>query len=153
MIFRDAQIHDLPDIVRLLADDPLGSQRETPGDPAYAAALQAIDADPSGRFLVAELDGAVVGCLQLNIIPSLARRGMTLAIIESVRIDSRLRGRGFGEALVREAMRLAKLRGAGLMELATNVSRKDAHRFYERLGFQSDRIGMKLDLGQTPGAS
>ena len=146
MQFRDALVKDLPDIIRLLADDPLGSKRETPGDPAYAKALEAIDADPTGRFLVAVVDDAVVGCLQLNIIPSLARRGTTLAIIDSVRIDSRLRGQGYGEALVREAIRLAKLSGAGLMELASNVIRKDAHRFYQRLGFQTDRIGMKLDL-------
>jgi len=144
MIFRDAAIGDLGAIARLLADDSLGAARETPGDPAYAKALAAIDANPSTCFLVAELGGVVIGCLQLDLIPGLARRGTTRAVIDSARIDSTLRGRGYGEALVREAIRLARLGGAGLVELSSNHVRKDAHRFYERLGFIGDRLGMKL---------
>lgn len=146
MIFRDARPEDLPYIVSLLADDPLGAQREQLGDPAYRQALERIDADPSTRFIVVDDDGIVVGCLQLSILPGLARRGAIRAQFESVRIAGSQRRRGLGSALVAEAIRLAREAGASLIELATDNTRKDAHRFWERQGFKPTHVGMKLHL-------
>lgn len=146
MIFRDAEAGDIPYIVSLLADDPLGAQREQLGDPAYYKALEAIDADPSTRFIVAEDDGVVVGCLQLSILPGIARRGMLRAQFESVRIAGSQRGGGLGALLVAEGVRLAREAGCGMIELASDQTRKDAHRFWERQGFRSSHVGYKLML-------
>lgn len=146
MIFRDARLEDLPYIVSLLADDPLGAQREQLGDPAYRRALERIEADPSTRFIVADDDGIVVGCLQLSILPGLARRGAIRAQFESVRIAGSQRRNGLGSALVAEAIRLAREAGASLIELSTDNTRKDAHRFWERQGFKPTHVGMKLHL-------
>jgi GNAT superfamily N-acetyltransferase len=92
----------VPAIVRLLASDPLGATRETSGTgelpEAYWQAFEAIDADPRQFLVVAELDGRVVGTLQLTFIPSLTYRGAERAQIEAVRIDAGNRGRGLGHA-------------------------------------------------------
>jgi GNAT superfamily N-acetyltransferase len=40
----------------------------------------------------------------------------------------------------------ARQRGAHVMQLTTHKSRLDAHRFYERLGFEASHVGMKLSL-------
>lgn len=146
MIFRDALPEDLPYIVSLLADDTLGATREQLGDPAYTRALALIDADPSTRFIVADDDGVVVGCMQLSIRPGLARRGIVRAQLESVRVAGSQRRQGIGAAMVAEALRLAREAGCGLMELTSDLARKDAHRFWERQGFRPTHVGMKLPL-------
>lgn len=147
--FRDAGHDDLPAIVRLLADDPLGATRERPEEPlprAYRDGLAEVLASPHNSILVAVEEGAVVGCLQLTIIPGVARLGMRRAQIEAVRVDRRCRGRGLGEALVRHAIQRAKEAGCRLVQLTTDKARGDAHRFYTRLGFTPSHIGMKLSL-------
>jgi ribosomal protein S18 acetylase RimI-like enzyme len=146
---REARREDLASIVGLLADDALGQSRERIGDelpPGYAAAFTAIARDPNNRLLVLEADGRVVGCFQLTFIPGLSYAGATRAQIESVRVAADCRNRGFGEIMMRWAMSEARRAGCRFMQLSTHASRKDAHRFYERLGFVASHVGMKLDL-------
>jgi GNAT superfamily N-acetyltransferase len=144
VIMRRARAGDVDDIVAMLADDPLGSTRERPGDPKYAEAFTKIDKDPGQLLVVAEEDGAVVGTLQLTFIPGLSRMGATRAQIEAVRVRSDQRGGGLGRMLVAWAVAEAKSRGCVLVQLTTDATRTDAHRFYERLGFVPSHIGMKL---------
>ncbi|KGM35777.1 GNAT family N-acetyltransferase [Inquilinus limosus] len=143
---RPAEAGDLPAILRLLADDPLGKNREAAVEAPYQAAFAAIAADPNHEMVVAELDGRVVGCFQLSFIPGLSRRGAWRAQIESVRIDSALRGRGAGRAMMEWAIARARSRGCALVQLTTDKRRPDAHRFYARLGFVASHEGMKLEL-------
>jgi GNAT superfamily N-acetyltransferase len=143
---RPATQDDVPAIVAMLADDPLGARREQPGDPAYLAAFTALAADPRQLLVVAEQDGAPAGTLQLTFIPCLSRRGATRAQIEAVRVRADRRGSGLGQELVRWAIDTARERGCVLVQLTTDNSRTDAHRFYERLGFQASHVGMKLPL-------
>ena len=87
--FRRATAADLETIVVLLADDPLGAQREDitlPLNPRYIAAFEAIDTDPNQLLAVVEHDDAIVGCLQLSFMPGLSRLGQWRGQIESVRI-------------------------------------------------------------------
>ncbi|WP_343713897.1 GNAT family N-acetyltransferase [Inquilinus sp.] len=143
---RPARAGDLPAILRLLADDPLGKNREAAVEAPYQAAFAAIAADPNHEMVVAELNGQIVGCFQLSFIPGLSRRGAWRAQIESVRIDSALRGRGAGRAMMEWAIARARARGCALVQLTTDKRRPDAHRFYARLGFVASHEGMKLEL-------
>lgn len=149
MEIRRATLDDLPAIVRLMADDDLGSQRERyaePLPPAYARAFAAIEADPSQELVVATLEGQVVGTLQLTSIPYLAYQGGLRALVEAVRIDSQLRGQGLGGAMMGWVIARARAKGCHTLQLTSNKARTDAHRFYERLGFKASHVGMKLDL-------
>lgn len=139
---------DLPRLLELLADDVLGKNREGIGsdDPAYIRAFDAIDRDPNQQLLVAELDGRVVGMLQVTYIPGLSRRGAWRANIEAVRVDSGVRGRGIGAWLMSRALEHARKRGCRLAQLTSDKRRAQAHRFYERLGFTDSHIGYKLLL-------
>lgn len=146
---RVATADDVPAIVALLADDPLGATREDPGtplNPRYADAFDAIDRDPNNIVLVAVDGDAVIGCLQLTYIPGLSRRGMWRAQIEAVRVARSTRGLGIGHRLAEEAVARARARGCGLAQLTTDKTRPDAHRFYEDLGFVASHVGMKLRL-------
>jgi GNAT superfamily N-acetyltransferase len=151
--FRRARRQDVQAIVRLLASDPLGATRETTGEDklpeAYWQAFDAIDADPRQLLVVAELDGRVVGTLQLTFIPSLTYRGGERAQIEAVRIDATSRGRGLGRAMVGWAIEQARARGCCLVQLTTDQRRPDTLRFYESLGFRATHKGMKLLLPEV----
>lgn len=149
ILFRDATRADVPEIVRLLADDELGAQRERHEDPlpqAYYDAFAALTAQAGNRIVLAESGGKIVGCAQLLFLPGLSLMGMKRAQIEGVRVDSSTRGQGIGEKLIRHCIDLARQEGCGVMQLTTDKSRADAHRFYERLGFTGSHIGMKLKL-------
>ena len=147
--FRDAVADDVPIIVKMYADDALGTAREQPSDPlpdAYWAAFHEIDADPRHRLVVAEQDGEIVATFQLSFLPHLVLIGTERAQIEAVRVRSSYRGQGLGRAVLKWAINEARECGCGLVQLTTNAERDDARRFYESLGFEPSHVGMKLNL-------
>ncbi|PJE99447.1 GNAT family N-acetyltransferase [Streptomyces carminius] len=144
---RPAAADDLRAIVDMLADDPLGARRESPGDLApYRAAWERIAADPQQHLVVAERagDGRVVGTLQLTVIPGLSRCGASRALVEAVRVHADERGSGLGTRLVGWAVEEARRQGCATVQLTSDATRTDAHRFYERLGFTASHVGFKL---------
>jgi ribosomal protein S18 acetylase RimI-like enzyme len=153
-VFRRARREDLPALVRLLADDPLGATRETPADPlppAYAEAFDAIDCDPNQALVVVALpDREVAGVLQITFIPSLTHRGGWRAQIEGVRIASDLRDAGLGRQMFDWAIERARERDCHLVQLTSDKARPDAIRFYESLGFVASHEGLKLSLARRP---
>ena len=149
VIFRRAAPEDLVAIVALLADDPIGRGRESPGsqpDPCYRDAFAAIERDPNQLLAVAERGGDVIGVLQLSFIPGLTRRGMGRGQIEGVRVASSQRAGGIGRAMLEWAIEECRRRGCGLVQLTSDKRRADAHRFYESLGFEATHQGYKLSL-------
>jgi GNAT superfamily N-acetyltransferase len=146
---RHATEADLPRIVELLALLALDEPREELGPPlpeAYRRAFQQIQADPNQRLLVAEAGGRVVGTASLLIVPNLSHRGRPYAIVENVVVDAAERGGGHGELLLRHAMEEARRAGCYKLSLTSNKRRKDAHRFYERLGFRATHEGYRVEL-------
>ncbi|MFE5208843.1 GNAT family N-acetyltransferase [Streptomyces sp. NPDC056600] len=144
---RPAQVDDVPALVALYADDPLGALRETPDDlDPYLVAFERLAADPHQHLMVAECSGTVVGTLQLTVIPGLSRRGTTRSVIEGVRVHSDERGSGLGTQLIRWAIEESGRQGCGLVQLTSDATRTDARRFYERLGFTASHLGFKLQL-------
>ncbi|HYY12076.1 MAG TPA: GNAT family N-acetyltransferase [Kineosporiaceae bacterium] len=144
-----AVVGDVPELVALLADDPLGASRESRDADmleVYLRAFAAVDADPN-QVLVAALDGdRVVATLQLTFIPGLSRGGTLRTQVEAVRVAADHRGHGLGRLLVGWAVEEARRRGSTLVQLTTDKTRTGAHRFYERLGFVASHEGYKLQL-------
>ena len=153
--FRRAAREDLPAIVRLLADDPLGSKRETYAVPlpeSYHTAFDAIDRDPNNELVVVETaDKQVIGVLQITFIPYLTYRGGWRAQIEGVRVAAESRSSGIGRQLFLWAIERARQRGCHLVQLTSDKARPDAIRFYEGLGFVASHEGMKLHLREPTG--
>ncbi|MBX3710217.1 MAG: GNAT family N-acetyltransferase [Gammaproteobacteria bacterium] len=147
--YRKATRSDLPDIIRLLADDQIGATREKyeePLSPAYYAAFDAINADKNNVLIVAELDNKIVGTFQITFITYLTYQGGKRALIEEVRVDKSVRGKGFGKMMMEWAIKMAKENGCHLVQLTTNKKRTRALEFYKRLGFVASHEGMKLHL-------
>ena len=149
LTFRKADLEDLADIVRMLADDFLGQTRERFEDPlpaSYVAAFREIEADKNNELIVVEIDGRLVGTLQITFTPSISFQGGLRSTVESVRVDDAFRGKGIGREMMLWAIERARERGCISMQLTTNADRSEAHRFYERLGFAKTHLGMKLTL-------
>lgn len=133
----------------MLADDFLGRTRERCEDPlpeSYVKAFEEIDGDRNNELMVAESGGEIVGTLQITFTPSISFQGGKRATVESVRVDERFRGRGIGKELMIWAIDRAREENCFAIQLTTNADRKDAHRFYENLGFKGSHLGMKLYL-------
>ena len=145
---RRTRVEDVGVIVAMLADDPLGGPRERieyPVPQSYFAAFERLSCDPNIVLVVAEDgEGAVVGCLQLCILPGLSSQGASRGLIEDVRVATHCRSRGIGEQMVQWAVAEARARGCKLVELLTHHTRIDAQRFYERLGFARSHVGMTV---------
>lgn len=146
----EAGAEHLDALVAMLHDDMLGKGRETPGAEAaegYRRAFAEIAGDPN-NILYAALDdaGMPVGMFQLSFLPGLSYGGAWRAQIEGVRTRTDRRGEGIGAQMMEFAIEQARKRGCRLVQLTTNTARADAHRFYERLGFEASHLGMKLTL-------
>ena len=149
LTLRPAKREELPAIVAMLASDQLGSIREQLSDPPpriYYDAFDEMARDPNNLLLVAEQDGEIVGTLQLTFIRGVSRKGARRAQIEGVRVAGSHRGRGLGREIVLHAIGLARANGCSMVQLTADKKRKDAHRFYESLGFVASHEGMKLML-------
>ncbi|MGD9933465.1 MAG: N-acetyltransferase family protein [Dehalococcoidia bacterium] len=148
---RPAVEADLPRIIELISGGtaPGAVPDEDPGPPlpaSYVTAFREIKASSDGDVFVAEFEGEVVGCFQFFAAPHLANRGRRRAQVESVHVAARMRSKGIGEAMMRFAIEEARRRGCFRLQLTSNKSRTDAHRFYRRLGFAQSHEGFKLDL-------
>jgi GNAT superfamily N-acetyltransferase len=151
LLMRKAARQDVTEIVRLLSDDPLGSQREHYAaqiPDSYYQAFEAIDRDPNQELIVAELNGKVVGTFQLTYLMYLSYQGRKRMQIEAVRVDAPYRGQGLGAQMMAWAIERARQQSCYLIQLTSHKSRADAHRFYQRLGFRNSHEGMKLYLSE-----
>jgi ribosomal protein S18 acetylase RimI-like enzyme len=101
--------------------------------PTEAQLGEIVDSRATRLLLARDDDGAIVGSLTLVTIRIPTGVGVW---IEDVVVDAAARGRGTGEALVREAVRLAESAGARAVNLTSRPDREAANRLYARLGFQ-----------------
>ncbi|MFF2570745.1 GNAT family N-acetyltransferase [Streptomyces sp. NPDC058084] len=152
MILRPATRGELPAVLALLADEErVVDPASVTVTPAHERAFADIEADARNEMLVlvdddADAHGQVLGCLQATYIPGLGKGGAERALIEAVRIRADRRGGGLGRELMERAVARAGARGCALVQLTSNKSRTDAHRFYASLGFASSHDGFKLAL-------
>lgn len=149
LVFRRAVSSDLAALVAMLADDMLGRQREYASEPVaacYRQAFDAINADPNQLLAVAQLNGTVVGTLQISFMPGLSHQGAWRAEIESVRVSSQARGAGLGRRLMEWAIEQCRARHCHIVQLTSDLKRIDAHRFYDQLGFSASHKGYKMTL-------
>ncbi|NKK77788.1 GNAT family N-acetyltransferase [Rhizobium leguminosarum] len=149
ILIRQARREDLPALVAMFAADALGGHSDTTDPEAFAdyvRAFVAIEASPDQTLYVAERRGEVVGTFQTMVTTSLTGRGSSAMIIEAVQTRADMRGQGVGALMIEFAIAEAKGRGIGRVALTSNAVRKDAHRFYERLGFKPSHLGFKMAL-------
>ncbi|MCP3680814.1 MAG: GNAT family N-acetyltransferase [Gammaproteobacteria bacterium] len=149
LVIRRAESDDLPAIVTLLADDPLGAERERAVKPlpeSYVEAFERISGHREVQLLVVEIEGVIAGTGQLNYLTYLTYQGGTRAQIEAVRVHKDYRHHGVGALLINEMISLAKRHGCHVIQLTSDKKRPEALEFYEKLGFVASHEGLKQHL-------
>ena len=149
LVIREAKESDLPSLIGLFAADTMGGHGDTTAPSAYDDYLRAfrtITTSSDQTLYAAELGGEIVGTFQTIVVTSLHGRGSSAMIIESVQTRGDMRGQGIGAAMINFCIGEAKSRGMRMVQLTSNAARKDAHRFYERLGFKPTHLGFKMAL-------
>ena len=149
IIIREARLDDLKALIAMFADDDIGGHGDTVSEdalPDYERAFETIAASPDQTLFVAELAGEVVGTFQTAITTTLTGRGASFMIIEAVQTRGDMRGQGIGARMIEFCIETARARGLPRVQLISNAKRKDAHRFYERLGFEPSHLGFKMAL-------
>ncbi|MDY0969584.1 aminoalkylphosphonate N-acetyltransferase [Siccibacter turicensis] len=91
--------------------------------------------DHNRRYQLALLDGQPVGLIGLHMQFHLHHVNWIGEIQELV-VMPNVRDQGIGKQLLAWAHEQAREAGAEMTELSTGVARKEAHRFYEREGYQ-----------------
>ena len=130
---RQAQLDDAP----VLAS--LATQLGYPSTAAdISARLRAIFADPTHVVFVADLPGSGPRAFA-HVHASVALESGPRAELVGLVTDAALRSHGLGALLVAEAERWAFDKGFETICVRCNIIRTDAHRFYERLGFQCSK--------------
>ena len=119
------------------------------GDPAaitdadtagMRAVLAAMAAYPSFHAYIVQENGEPIASFTLMVFASPSQGGHPQALLDAVVVSRSHRGRGIGEAMVREALLMASQAGCYKLILSSNLKRRDAHRFYESLGFRQHGI-------------
>ena len=146
VVFRDATAVDVTEVVALLRDDTLGSQRELSDMSVYRDAFKRMQQEGNNTLIVGELVGRIVATYQLTFISGWSLKASRRAQIASVRVAGDVRGQKLGEAMIADAEMRARAAGCRLMQLTMNKTRTDSARFYERVGFTPSHIGYKRDL-------
>lgn len=147
--FREACENDLAALIKLLADDELGEQREDTSLPInknYLRAFQSILQDPNNELIVIESSQELVGMLQLTFIPYLTHTGSWRCLIEGVRIAKKHRGKGLGTHFFEWAIGRATEKQCSIVQLTSDKKRIGAIKFYQSLGFKASHQGFKLKL-------
>ncbi|KRB53156.1 acetyltransferase [Rhizobium sp. Root708] len=146
---REARSADVAALVAIFAADELGGHGDTTAPEVFGEYLRAFERIATSRdqtLYVAEREGQVVGTFQTMIVTALVGRGSSSMIIEAVQTRGDMRGQGIGARMIEFAIAEAKSSGLRLVQLTSNAGRKDAHRFYERLGFKQSHLGFKMAL-------
>jgi GNAT superfamily N-acetyltransferase len=110
------------------------------------AAFRAIARNRDHHVLVAISAGKVIGTIHVMIFRHLGHGLRPVAIVENVVVDAKMRSRGVGEKLIEAAARIARRNQCYKMSLTTNLKRRRAHQFYERLGWEKSHFGYSFKM-------
>ncbi|MES2064999.1 MAG: GNAT family N-acetyltransferase [Bacteroidota bacterium] len=90
------------------------------------------------QSLVVYDNGGVKAVMSIHFVPQLALDG-DFAIISYLAVDETARSEGIGRQLEEYCVRLAEGRNCDRIQVHCHIRRTEAHRFYERQGYQESR--------------
>ncbi len=146
VIFREAEVGDVPAIIALLREDDLGASREIAPVTDYEAAFGTLTLQPQTGLIVGARDGEVVAFYQLTTVDGLSHCAMRRGNIEDVRVAANLRGQGIGHTMMDDAATRARALGCGMLQLVAHNTRHATQKFYLSVGFTASHVGFKRSL-------
>lgn len=142
--FRPATLEDSP-VLHQLTIEGLDSQLDLE---SYERCLRDILDGGVLAVWVALTEQHIAGTFSIAIIPAHGGRCTPLAVVEDVIVAAELRGRGIGRAMMEKALGIARGADCYKLMLSSNLTREEAHRFYDSLGFERHGYSFAVNLDQ-----
>ena len=127
---RDAELNDAAELAVLMRELGYETQR-----PEMESRLKLILSNPAYKTFVAIVDGCVCGMIGTLTYPSYEHNDPSGRILALVTLSA-ARRRGIGRALIATAEKDFVQRGIKRVALNTRLTREDAHKLYESLGYE-----------------
>jgi GNAT superfamily N-acetyltransferase len=135
VIIREATREDIPQLLELYTQL---NPDDKPVEVSLAADIWEKAVENGVTYFVADICGHIAGSCYIAVIPNLTRSGSSIGFIENVITCAEHRRRGVGRQLLEAAIRYAKEQGCYKVVLQSGNKRKEAHEFYESVGFDGD---------------
>ncbi|GAC1430676.1 MAG: GNAT family N-acetyltransferase [Burkholderiaceae bacterium] len=142
---------DLPHLVQLMAemnDLDVNLQDENAAR-KMRVTMDAMVSYPDFKIYMVLEDGLPVASFSLMIFCSPSHNGTQQALLDAVVVQRDRRSEGLGTIMLEHALRMAAVAGCYKLMLSSNITRADAHRFYENFGFSQHGISFSINV---PGA-
>ncbi len=139
LILRPARPADDDAFYRMLCD----LENEALDRESFAMAFLTNLGNENIRYLIAETHGSPVGMASCHV-QWLLHHAAPVAEIQEIYVDPTLRSQGIGQKLIEAIKKFAEVRGAAQIEVTSNLTRHDTHRFYEREGFKKTHAKLVL---------
>lgn len=143
MNIRQAEENDIPVILELLSQM---DGEVLKFDEKASSVWEKFSQYPYYKVFLAEEVGIAVGCFSLIILDNLGHHYSKLAIVESVLVSEKCRGKGIGGKMMEYAMEKAKEEKCYKLMLSSNKKRTEAHEFYEKHGFTQHGISFVVEF-------
>lgn len=142
-LIRKAETEDLQAILSLYQQ--LFPDEDYSNPESYSDTWKEIISDKRIVCFIAYFDSVPVSTCLISIIPNLTRNQRPYAIIENVVTHQDYRKNGFGKSVVDTAVDYAKQENCYKVMCLSSSARKDAHLFYEKIGFDgSSKKGFQI---------
>ena len=142
---RVATEEDLPAVLALYAQDDFDQGRVLSLEAARAVFSQFANYSDY-RLYVAETDGRIMGSFALLVMVNLGHQGKPSAIVEDVVVSQSHQGQGIGRAMMAFALERCREKGCYKLQLSSNLKRRNAHAFYEALGFERHGFSYRIEI-------
>jgi len=145
MLIRIATHEDLPEILSLYSQLETDDTQVLELEKAKAI-FDKMKSYPDYHVYVAEADGVIIGTFALAIMDNLAHMGARSGLIEDVAVSPLLHGQGIGKQMMKFAIEICREKSCYKISLSSNLKRKNAHEFYEGIGFKIHGYSFQMEL-------
>ncbi|MBP5437136.1 MAG: GNAT family N-acetyltransferase [Treponema sp.] len=100
--------------------------------------MNEIEENKNIKYFGAVENGKVLSTCYCVIIPNLTNFNQPICFVENVVTDKNYRKQGLGKRLIEKAIETAKENNCYKVILLSGIARKEAHQFYEKIGFNGE---------------
>ncbi len=148
MLIRQALESDLEAVLSMYAQPLMDDGEVLTGEQAIEV-FKKMQRYPDYKLYVAQFDSIIVGTFTLLIMDNLGYKGTPSGVIEDVVVHPQWQGKGIGTEMMHFAFEICRDSGCYKVVLSSYIKRKNAHRFYESLGFEHHGYSFRVDLKRS----
>jgi len=146
ILIRKAKESDIPAIEKLMTE-LIETMDDTEGISIQLVPenCRNLLSNANSHFLVAEIEGIIVGFINFTTRKTVLHRGPS-GLIDELVVTKSHRNKGIGKQLLSAVIKKCKQLGCCELEVSTEIANTKAREFYKRCGFEERGILLEMDL-------